>query len=151
MYQGMRDNIYLENLMYDLWDNYFCDVPRQNIVIIRFGKRSKRQLGCIKLVKDPNLINKLEKEYGIPDVKSITLITVTKYFANEDIPEYVISSTIAHELCHYTHGFNSPLRQIYNKPHQGGVVTKELKRRGLGNMYSDSQKWLKSNWVRLIS
>ena len=48
----MRDNKYLENLLYDIWENHFCDVPRINLVTIKYGKHAKRQLGSIKLIKD---------------------------------------------------------------------------------------------------
>ncbi|KKQ03633.1 MAG: hypothetical protein US14_C0033G0001, partial [candidate division WS6 bacterium GW2011_WS6_36_26] len=33
----MRDRKYLENLMYDLWEEYFSDIPRKNLVLIKFG------------------------------------------------------------------------------------------------------------------
>ena len=48
----IRDNKYLENLLYDLWENNFCDVARLNLVTIKYGKYSKRQLGSIKMIKD---------------------------------------------------------------------------------------------------
>ena len=58
----MRDNKYLENLLYDLWENNFCDVARLNLVAIKYGKHSKRQLGSIRLIKDVNTFNRYIKK-----------------------------------------------------------------------------------------
>jgi hypothetical protein len=151
----MRDNKYLENLLYDIWENHFCDIPRTNVVTIKYGRYSKRQLGCIKIIKDRKTfvryINKLEINDSIFEEESISLITITKYFTNSAVPEFVIKSTIAHELCHYAHGFNSPLKRIYMHPHKGGVIRKEFKERDILNLYLDSKRWLKQNWISIIS
>lgn len=151
----MRDNKYLEFLLYDIWENHFCDVPRLNIVDIRFGKYSKRQLGCIRMIKDREMFEKYVKKMDV-DIKmienpSISRITLTKYFTKEYIPEYVIRSTIVHELCHYTHGFNSPLNQIYSHPHRGNIIKKEFQERDLDEIYTLSRSWLKENWVKIVS
>ena len=151
----MRDNKYLENLLYDLWENNFCDVPRLNVVAIKYGKSSKRQLGSIKMVKDTETfhryIKRLKLEDSVFEEPSVSLITITKYFSVSDIPEYVIKSTIAHELCHYTHGFNSPLKRIYKHPHRGGVIKKEFQKRDLLDIYTKSKRWLRENWISTIS
>ena len=151
----IRDNKYLENLLYDLWENSFCDVARLNLVTIKYGKHSKRQLGSIRLIKDRETfnryINKYKLEESIFDNKSVSLINVTRYFRYDYIPEYVVKATIAHELCHYTHGFSSPLEKRFRYPHQGGVVRKELKNRNLYDIYIDSKRWLKDNWLSVIS
>ena len=150
----MRNNSYLEGLLYDIWENHFCDVPRKNLVLIKFGKYSKRQLGCISLARKGSKIKSLmkgrEEEYAVQDDKSITIITITRYFINEVVPEYVIRATIAHELCHYTHGFNSPLERRFNKPHQGRIIEKELEKRELLEEYETSQKWLKDYWLDIV-
>lgn len=150
----MRDNEYLENLLYDLWENHFCDVPRHNLVIIKFGKYSKRQLGCISLARDgskiKSILKKKKDEYEVQDEKSISIITITRYFQNEIVPEYVIKATIAHELCHYTHGFNSPLQKRFDKPHQGNVINKELSSRDLIEDQKKADLWLKKNWLDII-
>ena len=151
----VRDNKYLENLLYDLWENNFCDVARPNLVTIKYGKHSKRQLGSIKLIKDKDTFNrylkKLNLDEKIFDNSSVSLINITKYFMYDYIPEYVIKATIAHELCHYTHGFSSPLERKFRYPHQGGVIKKELQQRGLLDTYINSKKWLKENWIKVIS
>ncbi|MGI6484068.1 MAG: hypothetical protein ACOX0R_00380 [Candidatus Dojkabacteria bacterium] len=150
----MRDNKYLENILYDLWDNHFCDVPRKNLVVIKFGKYSKRQLGSIKLAnrytKIKGLMKKRREELEVQDEKSVTVITVTRYFQNEIVPEFVIRATIAHELCHYTHGFQSPLEKQFDHPHQGNVIKKELAKRDLLNQEKEADKWLKENWLKIV-
>ncbi len=151
----MRDNKYLENLLYDIWENSFCDVPRLNLVSIKYGKHSKRQLGSIKLIKDRDTferyINRYNLNRDIFEQKSVSLITVTRYFSYNDVPEYVIRSTIVHELCHYTHGFNSPLERRYKYPHQGGIVKKEFEKRELLNLYKQSKEWISQHWLQVIS
>lgn len=151
----MRDNSYLENLLYDIWENHFCDVARLNLVTIKYGKHSKRQLGSIRLIKDVDTFNRYVKKYKLSkelfEDTSVSLINITRYFTYDFVPEYVIKSTIAHELCHYTHGFSSPLEKKFKYPHQGGIVKKELKKRGLGKIHEDSKKWLKDNWITVIS
>ncbi len=150
----MRDNKYLENLLYDIWENNFCDIPRLNVVTIKYGRYSKRQLGSIKMIKDSSTfmryLRKLKLENDTFDNDSVSLITITKYFAHDEVPEFVIRSTIAHELCHYAHGFNSPLKQIYRHPHKGGVIRKELQKRELISVYTDSRHWLRENWIKIV-
>jgi len=151
----MRDNEFLENILYDLWENHFCDIPRKNFVLIKYGKYSKRQLGSIKLAnrntKIKGLLKKKKDEYISQDDKSITVITVTRYFKNELIPKFVVRATVAHELCHYAHGFSSPLEKRFKKPHQGSIIKKELASRGLLEEQIESDKWLKENWLDIIS
>lgn len=143
----MRDNKWLEEKMYELWENYFVDTPRKNRVIIKFGNKSKRQLGCIKWVTHKTRgISKLINDDEDYDDERISLIIVTSHFKDERIPEDIVIATIAHEMCHYTHGFNSPLNQIYDHPHKGGVIRKEMDKRGLGELYRKANKWLKQNW-----
>lgn len=150
----MRDNSYLEDRLYFLWENFFADVPRKNVVLIKFGKGSARQLGSIKWANQHSnikgIMRKKKDDYDIADDKRISIITITKYFQKEEVPEYIIDATIAHELVHYTHGFHSPLERSVKHPHKGRVVEKELEKRGLGSMYEQSQKWLKENWRDIV-
>jgi hypothetical protein len=142
--------------MYDIWEKYFNDIPRRNAVLIRFGKRSRTQLGSIKwaTTKTTGLkkfITSLEKEFGealrdIFDDKRVSVITITRLYQDEKIPEYVVDSTIAHEMIHYAHGFSSPLSQVYSHPHKGGVIRKEMIARGMEEIWKNSKKWLKENW-----
>jgi hypothetical protein len=150
----MRNDDYLENLLYELWENHFCDIPRKNLVIIKYGKYSKRQLGSIKLAnrstKIKGLLRRKKEDYSIQDDKSITVITLTRYFEEDIIPEFVVKATIAHELCHYAHGFNSPLEKQFNNPHQGSIIKKELKKRDLLEEQLRADKWLKENWIDIV-
>lgn len=140
--------------MYDLWEDNFSDIPRKNLVLIKFGKYSKRQLGSIKLANEytkiKSLVRKNQDDYDVQDDKRITVITITKYFQNEAVPEYVVKGTVAHELCHYAHGFSSPLEKQFDKPHQGNVINKELAKRGLLEEQRLADKWLKDNWVGIV-
>ena len=150
----MRDRKYLENLMYDIWENHFCDIPRKNLVLIKFGKYSKRQLGSIKLANEytkiKGLVKKNLEDYQAQDDSRITVITITKYFQNEIVPDFVVGATIAHELCHYAHGFSSPLDKQFAKPHQGNVINKELAKRDLLEEQKLADNWLKDNWVSIV-
>mgnify|MGYP005810415085 CR=1 FL=1 len=151
----MRDNKYLENLLYDIWETSFCDVPRLNAVVIKYGKYSKRQLGSIKMIKDQRSLDRYLKRFNISkdnlENSSVSVITITKYFSQPYIPEFVVRATIVHELCHYAHGFNSPLDRKYTHPHRGGIIRKEFNRRDLSDIYLESKKWLKENWREVIS
>lgn len=150
----MRDRKYLENLMYELWENSFSDVPRKNLVLIKFGKYSKRQLGSIKMANEytkiKGLLKKNKEDYDIQDDKRVTVITITKYFQDSVVPDYVVQATIAHELCHYTHGFSSPLEKRFDKPHQGNIINKELQKRDLLEQQLMADNWLKANWLSIV-
>lgn len=150
----MRNNEFLENILYNLWDNHFCDVPRKNLVLIKYGKYSKRQLGSIKLAnkktKIKSLLDKKGSEHMIQDDKRITVITINRYFQSEIVPEFVVRAVIAHELCHYTHGFSSPLEKRFEKPHRGSIIDKELESRELIENQRKADLWLKDNWSSII-
>lgn len=147
----MRDDAWLEEKMYDLWENNFADVPRLNHVVIKFGKKAKRQLGAIGWLQNKTKkIDRMLAVKGEADVAKVSLINITSYFKDVEIPEYVVLGTIAHEMCHYAHGFNSPLQQVFDHPHKGGVIRKEMTRRGLGQIYKDARKWLKLNWANYL-
>ena len=58
---------FLENLLYEIWENHFCDIPRKNLVIIKYGRYSKRQLGSItvanKNTKIKGILKKKKSDY----------------------------------------------------------------------------------------
>lgn len=150
----VRDNKWLEEQMFDLWEMYFNDVPRKNLVVIKFGRRAQRQLGCIKWVRNNTKIKgfmrrKLD-ELKVQDDTRVSLITVTSHYKDLEIPEYVVQETIAHEMIHYAHGFFSPLKQIYDHPHKGGIIRKEMVARGLEPIYKASKKWLRAHWSNYL-
>lgn len=131
----MRDNHYLKTLLTTIWDKYFPDVPIANQISIKFGNKSYRQLGAIKSKRG--------------DTSSSTIV-VTSYFKDTTIPEHVILTTVAHEVVHYAHGFNSPLPRLYKDPHRGNIVDKELIKRGLGEELRESKEWLDKNWKNIV-
>lgn len=126
----MRDDAWLLSRLDYLWSNYFTDVPQLNAVFISFGRFARLRFGSIRL--DPST-------HSSPR----TIITITSMFKDETIPVDVIDHTIAHELCHYAHGFSSPHARLHKYPHEGGVVKKEMERRGLIYLYKTYQKWVK--------
>jgi hypothetical protein len=132
----MRDDKWLFLKLDQVWDKYFSDIPQDNDVKIVWGRRARGRLGSIKQ-------GRREKEH---DKHSETIITINALFKDKVIPDYVVLGTIAHELSHYAHGFNSPIEQKYKTPHAGGVVRQELRRRGLDKIYRAQKIWLKNNW-----
>ena len=133
----MRNNEWLKTRLDEIWQLYFNDIPRLNSVSIVFGRSAKRRLASIRQMRKN-------------DKKSDTLIKVTGYFKDEKIPEFVVDTTIAHELCHYAHGFASPLPQFHRYPHRGDVVDKEMTKRGLEVLIKRQNDWLKTNWADIV-
>jgi hypothetical protein len=149
-----RTNEQAEDMLYDIWEEYFPDVPRKNLVLVHFGRYSKRRLGSIKWANKNTRIKYLLKEklddYKAQDDERISVITLTKYYQDPDVPENVVRMTIAHELVHYAHGFHSPLPKLYKHPHRGNVVNKELITRGLEKELNEAEEWLKDNWNKFV-
>ena len=128
----MRDTVWLENRMNQIKDMLFPDLEFKNQVSIRFKGKWRNKFGHIRMLKDKS-----------------TEIVINSLFSNNDVPEYVIDLTIAHELAHYLHGFHSPLERKYNHPHKGGVVTKELVKRGFGYLVKRERYFIKNEWVKI--
>ncbi len=122
-----RDDIWLLTRLDYLWSNFFSDVSQDNPIFIAFGRYSKYRLGSIKFDRS----NK--KSY----------ITITAMFKDTSIPVEVVDHTIAHELCHYTHGFSSPKEQMHKFPHHGGVIQKELSDRNLKYLSIAYRSWIR--------
>lgn len=127
----MRDDKWLFQQLDEVWETFFPDMPQDNDVRIVWGRRARQRLGSISRDK--------HNDAG-------TLITINSLFKDEQIPDFVIQATIAHELAHYAHGFHSPLERKFEKPHEGGVVHRELDERGAKKLEQMSKKWLKENW-----
>lgn len=122
-----RDDIWLLSRLDYIWSNFFSNIEQTNRVFIRFGRYSRFRLGSIKMDK----------------TSKNSYITITAKFRDPTIPIDVVDHTIAHELCHYTHGFSSPNPRLHKYPHHGGVIRKELQARGLGNLVKSYAKWMK--------
>ena len=128
----MRDDKWLRERMLEIWQLRFIDVPKLNKVNIKFKGKWKTKFGHIKLKgKD-------------------TEIVINSLFKNEDVPQYIVDLTIAHELVHYSHGFHSPLERKFRYPHQGGIVNKELKRRGFKDALMFEKKVFRKEWPEMF-
>jgi hypothetical protein len=128
-----RDNAFLHRRLTQIWTFLFPEVPKSNDVKIRFKGKWKNKFGHIQLLRDKS-----------------TEIVVNGFFKNEIIPEFIIDLTIAHELVHYMHGFQSPLPQQFRYPHQGNIVDKELNQRGFGHILAKEKLWLKNAWPDIV-
>ncbi len=129
----MRDDIWLKERFEQIWSLFFPEVEKRN-VYINFKGRWKNKFGHIKKGKN----NRSE-------------IAINSLFKDERVPEDVIKLTIAHEIVHYMHGFHSHLPKRYDHPHKGGVVDKELKKKGFGYALSKEKSWVKSEWPTLFN
>lgn len=123
----IRDDNWLLSRLDHLWSDYFSDVPQTNPVFIRFGRYARLRFGSIRL----------DRRAGK------TYILITSMFKSPKVPKEVVDHTIAHELCHYTHGFSSPHPKLHKYPHSGGIIKKEMEDRGLLHLYEAYRKWLK--------
>jgi hypothetical protein len=130
----MRDDTFLQEKLDYFLNGAFEDVPQMNKIEIAFGRRAQRRFGSIKMARD----------------KRVSQITINGVFRDEKIPEEIILATIAHELCHYAHGFSSPLPKKYRHPHQGGVIKREMKGRGLVLLYEFEKQWTKAHWREVL-
>ena len=139
----MRNDDWLENRFDNIMRSHFSDVSAPNSVFIKWGRRARTRLGSIRKVFPKSILKRLAGDFD-------TLVIINSRFKDEAIPEYVVDATIAHELCHYAHGFSSPLPQAALHPHKGGIVTLELKKRGIGEALKLQKKWLKLNWQKYI-
>lgn len=107
---------------------HFADVPQGYPITTRFGIRARNRFGSIGAQA------------------GTTIILVNRLFADPIVPAFVVDGTLAHELAHYAHGYGSGLPLLYKDPHRGGVVDKELDRRGLGEINQKAEQWRKLNW-----
>lgn len=122
-----RDDAWLLSRLDYLWQSYFSDVDQINPVFIKFGRYSRFRLGSIRL------------DY----TSKKSFITITGMFKDPSIPVEVVDHTIAHEMCHYAHGFSSPRPRLHKYPHHGGVIKKELESRNLHKLVKAYAKWLR--------
>lgn len=126
----MRDDQWLRNKLDNVWSEYYPDVPKSDKVIIHFGKRCRNRLGSIRLVNN-----------------ELSEIKINGFLKDPDLPEFVCKAVVAHELTHYVHGFGSSRPQLYKYPHRGGIVAREMIRRGLGETHYAAKDWINTNWI----
>ena len=127
MFCVTRDlTIYLSSI----WQHYFADVPRTNDVHIAYCRPWKTRLGLIRMSLD----------------STRSFIGINSLLQHEAVPDFVLVTTIAHEVVHYAHGFGSPLPQLFEHPHANNIVDKELEQRGLGDTLADCNAWIDEQW-----
>lgn len=128
--QHERTERWLRGQLDRIWDRYFSDVERANRVDIAFARGWKYRLGMIALSESA----------------ASTYIGINQLLREPEVPESIITVTIAHELVHYSHGFGSPLPRLYDDPHAGDIVTIDLRRRGLRRELQEYNQWLADCW-----
>ncbi len=79
-----------------IWQHYFSDISRVNEVQIAYCFPWKNRLGLIRLSLD----------------NALSFIGINALLQHQQVPEYILITTIAHELTHYAHGFGSPLPRL---------------------------------------
>lgn len=142
----MRDEKWLEDKLQFLLKKYFVNVKISDPIEIHWGREAKFRFGSIRLIK-PKGIKLLTKR--TKPQKSI--IIITSMFKSPRIPVSVVEYTIAHELCHYAHGFSSSNKRLFRHPHHGGVVNAELTERGARDLIVEFKKWLKAYRKMILS
>lgn len=136
MNENIRDNKWLKDRFNYIKQRFFADVEISNNLIIKFGRPCRTRLGSIKKGRRKENFN--------------SIITINGHFRDENVPSYVIDAVLAHEFVHYAHGFASPHQRVFCHPHQGGVVDKDLIRRGLSDILNAEKVWIKNNWVKYL-
>nr|MBI4156644.1 hypothetical protein [Candidatus Woesearchaeota archaeon] len=130
----MRNDYWLAERLNQIWMLLFPEVERKNNVVIRFKGRWKNKFGHIKKLKNND-----------------TEIIINSMFKDIKVPEYIIDLTIAHELVHYMHGFNSPHEKMFKHPHKGNIVDKELVRRGFGHLLRKEKQFFRNEWINIFN
>ncbi len=141
----MRSESWLIDQLQLVLAKYFANLKISNPIEIKWGREAKYRFGSIRLIK-PKGIRLLSKR-SHPQ-KSV--IKITSMFRSNLIPEKVVQYTIAHELCHYAHGFSSSNKRLFRHPHHGGVVNRELTERGAEDLIHEFKRWLKQYRKRIL-
>jgi hypothetical protein len=134
-----RTNEWLNQQLLQLWQGHFSDIEQVTPIRIQFGRRAYRKLGSIEL----------RPIRARPD-HQYSYIIISGILADPQVPEFIAQQVIAHELVHYIHGFGSNVPRQLRHPHQGGVIVKEFKRRGLWEIFRAYQSWMKISWVSYL-
>lgn len=137
-----RSNLWLAGELAAIHTRFFSDIPVTNQLLVRFGRITKTRLGSITSRPRP-----LKHDRTAKPVKSI--ISLNRLLKDERVPLEVIHAVLGHEFVHYTHGFHSPLPQLYRFPHQKGIVDAELVKRGMKQLLATETAWTKQHFVRL--
>ena len=124
-----RDDDWLNSRFRNIWDDFYSETPVGYPISVMFGRAARYRFGsiCAHGKQCKILINGL--------------------FAHPDVPEYVVDATLAHELAHYVHGYGSGLPKLHAHPHRGGVIDREMEKRGCLYLEHEASAWRKSNWA----
>ena len=149
----MRDNSWLKNQLEFLLKKYFSDVLITNPIEIKFGREAKYRFGSIRLVRPRGFrgLRGLRRVIRSNKVPQKSIITITSMFAKDSVPTSVVRYTISHELCHYAHGFSSSNKKLFEHPHHGGIVNRELESRGADELIHVFKKWLKNYRKKILA
>jgi len=152
---SVRDQEWLKKELEYLLKKYFANVAVTNPIEIRFGREAKYRFGSIRLVVDKSSksIRSIKGFKGLIRASNIpkkSIITITRMFAADEVPVEVVRYTIAHELCHYHHGFSSSNKRLFRFPHHGGVINRELTERGAEELIDPFKKWLKEYRKKIL-
>jgi hypothetical protein len=134
-----RTNAWLEQQLEVIWQRHFSDIERVTPIKIQFGRRAYRRLGSIVL-----------RPAFASTSRQYSQIIISGILADPAMPEFIAQQVIAHELVHYIHGFGSHLPRHLDHPHQGGVIVREFKRRGLWELFRVYQAWMKIHWIQYL-
>lgn len=151
----MRDHDWLQKQLKFLISKYFSSVPITNPLEIKWGREAKFRFGSIRLVSYKSIKRADHSGIGrlirVGDTPKKSLITITSMFKDEKIPIGVVHYTIAHELCHYAHGFSSMNKRMFKHPHHGGVINQELTERGAQDLIPIFKRWLKAYRAEILA
>lgn len=123
----MRDQEWLETRFNQIWGLFFPEIEKKN-VYVRFKGSWRNKFGHIKKTKKG------------------TEIAINTLFKDQRVPEDIVKLTMAHEIVHYMHGFHSHLPKQFEHPHKGGIVNKELIKRGFGYALKNEKEWFRKEW-----
>jgi hypothetical protein len=127
----MRTDKWLKSRLEYLQDTFYADSRKGFPIQIRFGVRARYRFGSIY------------------SQQNTCHILINRLFAMPEVPEYVVDATIVHELAHYVHGYGSGLRKLHANPHRGGIVDREMKKRGCFVLEEQAGKWREEHWLRI--
>lgn len=151
----MRDHAWLQEKLQEILKTLFADMPITNPIEIKWGREAKFRFGSIKLEKPRGFrslkfLKKL-KSLNSSVTPSKSIITITSMFATETVPSDVVLYTICHELTHYAHGFSSTNKRMFRHPHHGGVVNREIEKRGGAQLVKAYQLWIKDYRKKILA
>lgn len=151
----MRDHTWLKNRLDELLKTLFAEMPITNPIEIRWGREAKFRFGSVRLERPKGfrslrLLKRL-KSLNSTVTPNKSVVTITKLFASEEVPSDVVLYTIAHELTHYAHGFSSTNKRMFRHPHHGGVVNREIEKRGGARYVRAYKSWLKEYRKKILA